>query len=405
MTEPRDGMLLRDARVPEVFLADPVGFGGSSDSGCRRGNLVYDGKFRMERAAPGPAPALVMPWLVEAHCHLDKCHTAPRIPDIGGDLAAAIAAQWEDKARWTEADIRRRAGRGLDELVAAGCRLVRSHVDWGRAGEVPTAWAVLGELAQERQDEVSLQRSALAGIALLATDADAIAAQVAATGGALGAYVLDHPERRAGIREAFAAAEHHGLALDFHVDEGLAEGLDGLEIIADVALETGFQGPVLAGHACSLMNLSCDRLARLLDKLAASGVAVASLPVTNLYLQGRQQGTPDRRGVTRIAEMAAAGVTVVVGSDNVADAFCPTGWHDPMAALSLAVLAAHLDPPLDRWLPLITTNAANALGRTPVMVDRATPDQLCLIRASSIGDAIAGRGGAPVSLTDAMEAT
>ena len=103
--------------------------------------------------------------------------------------------------------------------------------------------------------------------------------------------------------------------------------------------------------------------------------------------------------------MAAAGVTVVVGSDNVADAFCPTGWHDPMAALSLAVLAAHLDPPLDRWLPLITSNAPRALGHAPVMVDRATPDQLCLIRAASISDAIAGRGGAPVSLTDAMEIT
>ena len=62
------------------------------------------------------------------------------------------------------------------------------------------------------------------------------------------------------MRAIFKAAEAHGLALDFHVDEGLADGLDGLGMIADLVIETGFEGPVLCGHCCSLMNVEGDAL-------------------------------------------------------------------------------------------------------------------------------------------------
>ena len=115
------------------------------------------------------------------------------------------------------------------------------------------------------------------------------------------------------------------------------------------------------------------------------------MPTTNLYLQGRVDGTPDRRGITRLRELHAGGVPIVVASDNVADAFCPTGAHDPMAALNLAVLAAHLDPPLDRWLASITTDAARALGARPVHVDTSSLDALSVYDVATLADVIAGR--------------
>jgi cytosine deaminase len=223
---------------------------------------------------------------------------------------------------------------------------------------------------------------------------------VARAGGTLGTFVLGQPERRDGIAQAFALADRCGLALDFHVDEGLDPGLDGLEIIAETAISTGFQGPVLCGHACALMNAEGDRLTRLLDRLAESGVHVAALPVTNLYLQGRQVGTPDRRGLTRIAELTAAGVPVVIGSDNVRDAFCPVGRHDPMAALALAILAGQLDPPLDRWLTTVTTAAATALGRPPVWIAGAAVADLRISAAADLTDLFTGHAGPLAPLTD-----
>ena len=383
--------LIRDVVVPEVCLANPTRFGGVSSADGQRGDLVVkDGRVAgMRESEPGANPRLVMPWVVEAHCHLDKCHTGARLGPVGGDLMAAIAAQMADKENWTAEDLYTRAGRGLAEAAANGCRLIRTHVDWGRDGHAPLAWEVLGAL---ESNGVTLQRAALTSAGELVEEGKGIARHIAETGGVLGLFVLDQPERRAGVQTAFELAERFGLALDFHVDEGLADGLDGLELIADQVLEAGFEGPVLCGHACSLMNREGDDLSRVLDKLARAGVFVCALPTTNLYLQGRNQGTPDRRGITRLRELHEAGVRIVVGSDNVADAFCPTGQHSPVAALNLAVLGAHLDPPLVQWLPAITGNAARALGYEPVYADGAGLEELAIVDGD-LSDFISGRSG------------
>ncbi|MEX0283933.1 MAG: amidohydrolase family protein [Paracoccaceae bacterium] len=364
--------------------------------GLGRGDLrVADGRVQaLEPTAPSDTPRIVLPALVEAHCHLDKCHTLHRLPDVGGDLATAVARQWADKVNWTDADIRGRASRGLDELRAAGCGLVRSHVDWGMEAAPPPAWFVLAELAQETPD-LTLELASLAGLDRMGDPefAEPVARAVRDKNGVLGTMILGHPDPMPALRRVFALADRLGHALDFHVDEGLEPGPCNLEAIADAALETGFQGPVLCGHACAMMNLGPGDVTRVADKLARAGIHVAALPTTNLYLQGRSDGTPDRRGLTRIRELAAAGVSVVVASDNVDDAFCPVGQHDPMAALHLAVLAAHLDPPFERWLPLITDNATRAMGRDPVPVIGASVSDIRISNASSLAELVSGRAG------------
>jgi cytosine deaminase len=396
--------VVRDVIVPDIFLKDPAGFGGTASPEGRRGDLVIrEGRVTgLQPAEAGPAPRLVLPWPVEAHCHLDKCHTGPRLGPVGGDLGDAIQAQMADKALWTEEDLRARASRGLREAMASGCRLIRTHVDWEDDGRVPLAWDILGDMGLGIEG-LTLQRAALTSAHHLVERGADIARHIAATGGILGLFVLDQPQRDEAVRLAFELAERFGLALDFHVDEGLGDGLDGLELIADEALRTGFGGPVLCGHACSLMNREGDDLDRLLEKLARSTIHVCSLPTTNLYLQGRQAGTPDRRGITRLRELHGAGVPIIVGSDNVADAFCPTGQHDPVAALNLAVLGAHLDPPLGRWLASVTLDAARALGHDAVQVDGAPVGQLALAEGDA-SDLLSGRAGALTPLASCVPA-
>ncbi|MFK7837366.1 MAG: amidohydrolase family protein [Sulfitobacter sp.] len=381
---------LPNVLVPRSVIKAPDRFGGLTERDCVRGDLlIRDGRvFGLAAPSNTIPPRMVLPKFAEPHVHLDKCHSVDRIKNVGGNLHAAIAAQFEDKTHWTNADIRARAGQGLDELIRAGCGIVRSHVDWHRGAEAdipPLAWHVLHELAQERRAEIALQLSPLIGIELLADAdfADHVARTSAQAGGALGAFVFDHPKRAEGIKQAFVAADRYSIPLDFHVDEGLMPGLDGLSLIADTANEMRFQGPVLCGHCCSLMNLTADALHRLIDKVLRAGLSIVSLPTTNLYLQGREGGTPNRRGITRIAELRAAGVPVSVGTDNVRDAFCPIGRHDPLSSLASAVLAAHLDPPLGDHLPMITTDAARGMGFAPVFVDDAAAADLQIFDVGS----------------------
>lgn len=395
--------LLGGVGVPEALLSDPDGFGGIRQGDLRCGTLVLRGG-RVEGLGPKTGDMrpgrIVLPRLTEAHVHLDKCHSVERCTDVGGDLDAAIAAQMRDKALWTAEDLDRRARRGMSELIAAGCGAVRSHVDWATgpgAPEVPLAWEVFGALsADASKDGVVFQRAALTGIDEMSDPAraDAVARRIARDGGVLGSFILRHDRRREGLEVLFAAAERHGVPLDFHVDEGLDPGLDGLELIADVALGMRFSGPVLCGHACSLSSRSDDDVARIADKLARAGIAVAALPSTNLYLQGRRDGTPDRRGITRLRELAGRGVNIVVGTDNVRDAFCPIGRHDPLHSLGLAILAGHLDPPFGRHLPAITSTARRAMGLSPLTVDGALVGDLLVCPVPSLSGLIAG--AAPV---------
>lgn len=380
--------------VPRALLADADGFGGADAGDCLFGNLMIRNGRAVGLVSCKDAPErIILPRLTEPHVHLDKCHSIGRMQGVGGDLAAAIAAQKADKVNWTADDICTRAQRGLTELEHAGCGVVRTHIDWGTASDPnakPLAWDLLGELAVD--SPLTVQRAALTGIDRMACPdfARLYAGHVSRDNGVLGAFVFDQPERDAGLINMFREADRLGLPLDFHMDEGLAPGLDGLERIADRALEIGFAGPILCGHACALANLSDAEVARVADKLARAGIAIAMLPQTNLYLQDRKDGTPDRRGITKIHELRAAGVTVTVGADNVRDAFCPIGRHDPLHVLGLSVLVAHLDPPLGDHLPLITTHAQTALGLAPHTVDGAAIADLIVFDAADSLELLSG---------------
>ena len=392
---------LQDLRLPKALIGDLARFNGAEDAVFLRGDVtIEDG--RVTGMTPAPATeaggAILLPRFTEPHCHLDKCHTIARMGHTGGDLPAAIEAQRADKANWTDADLRARALRGLSEYAAAGTRLLRSHVDWGDTPEPPRAWSLFLELAGDPSGP-ALQLSALTSIPQMVDPAFAqTVARAIPAGHALGCFVYGHDGIETGLRHVFDRAARHGLPLDFHVDEGLDTSLNGLEAIADMALETGFDGPILCGHACSLATRPPAEVARIADKIARAGIFVCLLPSTNLYLQGRRDGTPTARGVTLARELSAAGVRLVTGADNVRDAFCPIGRHDPLHSLALAILTAHLDPPLDRWLRAITTDAARALGVDSGHIDGAPLDTLQIADTRDLTGLISGAPLSPISL-------
>ena len=195
---------LRDILVPRSLLRDSDRFGGASAGDCLRGDLVLDDDrpVGLERSGPTETPRILLPALTEAHCHLDKCHSGDRLGPVGGDLKQAIQTQTQDKRNWTEDDLRSRMSRGLADLSAAGCKTVRSHIDWDEEAAPPLAWSILAELAQQNAD-MTIQSASLQGIDKLTDPAFcfSMAAHVARTsGGVLGAFVLHYDQRYEGLK-------------------------------------------------------------------------------------------------------------------------------------------------------------------------------------------------------------
>ena len=366
---------------------------------------VADGVIATITPVPGPARAVILPLPIEPHVHLDKTHTVHRCVATKPGLFGAIDAMVQDLGNWTAEDLRMRINRGMEGAYANGVAAIRSHVDW-TAPDVPLAWEVMGEVAQGWRARLPLQRASLSGIDLLG-DPDhgpAIAARVASDGAVLGCFIYRHADIPDRLARVFRLAQTHGLRLDFHVDEGLEPEANAFDDIVRMAAEYGMGGRVLCGHACSLSIRPDVAVARVLDAAGRAGVALTVMPTTNLHLQDMAVGrTPRLRGLAPMQELRAAGVQVLLGTDNVRDPFYPFGSYDPLEVLRLATLAAHLTP--GDWLEAITTAPARALGLAEPAIAVGQPADFILIDGADWAEALSSprairqiyRGGMPMT--------
>ena len=106
-----DLLTVENVLVPSSMIANAQEFGGVRCRTAVHGDLVIrNGHVRCPAALCRQAEVsgLVMPRLTECHVHLDKCHTISRMDRVGGDLSAAIEAQYRDRVLWTEDDLRQR---------------------------------------------------------------------------------------------------------------------------------------------------------------------------------------------------------------------------------------------------------------------------------------------------------
>ena len=318
------------------------------------------------------------------HTHLDKGHIWPRTANPDGSFDGAISAVRADtRGRWTGEDVRARMDFSLRAAYAHGTRAIRTHLD-SIPPQERISWPLFRELRETWRGRIDLQAVNLvhAGLCEPGGDIDAIADIVAARGGVLGLVTnptWDLPDR---LRHFFSLCEAKGLDADFHVDETSDPGTATLREIAQVVLETGFQGKVVVGHCTSLAVQDPAEANRTMDLVARAGLHVVSLPMCNLYLQdrgltdkGMGHRTPRWRGITLVHELKDRGVNVSFASDNTRDPFYAYGDLDMLEVMREATRIAHLAHARDDWPLAFTATPARICGiETPSLVPGATAD-------------------------------
>lgn len=298
--------------------------------------------------------APVLPGLVEAHTHIDKAFTLPRLGALKPGLLAAIETMIADRQTWTVADVHERASRCLQWAFDAGVVKLRTHCDWWEPQGTPLAWNVLRTLGEKWSDRIALERVSLIALHLFSDrdSARVLAKTVAASGpgACLGAFVHSTNWSAASLRHLFEAAEDCGLDVDLHCDEELNPQAEGLATTAALLREMAFSGRVVCGHTCALATQPEVQALATLDAVAAAPITMVALPTTNLLLQDAQTGrTPRQRGLTLVKEARARGIPLLISTDNVQDAFCRAGSFDPVEALGVGALAAQFEHPFDEW--------------------------------------------------------
>ena len=354
--------LLGNARLPRWLL--PAGWPEHDGAPVLARIALEAGRVQSVRPASGQderhpeawdlAGTLVLPGFVDAHTHLDKAFTLPRMKKVQPGLLGAIDAMLADRVHWSPGDVRERAARGLQWAWECGTTQLRTHVDWWEPDTVPLAWPVMAELAQEWAGRVRLEQVSLIKLPLFEDAAQALrlARQVKATGphALLGGFVHSTNWSENALRNLLVAAQACDLDVDLHVDEELNSAAIGLQTAARILREIGFEGRVVCGHVCALAAQPEAQAFATLDAVARAPITIVSLPATNLLLQDAVTGrTPRLRGLTLVKEARERGIPLLFASDNVQDPFCRLGSFDPVEALGTAALVAQLDDPFDDW--------------------------------------------------------
>jgi cytosine deaminase len=118
------------------------------------------------------------------------------------------------------------------------------------------------------------------------------------------------------LDQVIGLAVDTGAPLDLHLD--LSDRVE--EVLLDQVVprveKAGLQGRVVVGHVTALTAAPPATVKEIATAVAGAGITVVSIPTTDLYLSGRGTEQAPTRGVTRIAEFTAAGVPVVLASNN-----------------------------------------------------------------------------------------
>ena len=308
---------------------------------------------------------LASPGFVDAHMHLDKALLGQETPNLSGTLREAISIMGRKKSEFTVDTVKERAGRVVEMAVRNGTTTIRTHVDVDPLAGL-TGLMALMQVKEEYSDLADVQVVAFPQEGLTNVDGAEELLREAMEMGAdvLGGIPAIDPDPELHIDKIFSMARDFSVDIDMHIDESDDPKDLTLEYYSEKALEEEYPGNVTAGHCCSLASVDDAVARRVIGKVREAGVNVVALPSTNLYLQGRGDGYPIRRGITRVRELLDAGVNVLYASDNVRDAFNPFGNAN---MLELALILAHGAQmggmsDLETVFRMGTVNAAKAVG-------------------------------------------
>jgi len=134
-----------------------------------------------------------------------------------------------------------------------------------------------------------------------------------------------------------------------------------------------------------------DKLAeRVIEKVKKADInIIGNIPI-NLYLEGRHDSHPFRRGIPRLRDLVEAGVNVALGQDDVTNMFYPFGKLDMLEVANFAAHAAQLSTPsqIEATFDMPRYNAARTLRLENYGIKEGAPANLVLIDAHSAVEAI-----------------
>ncbi|MFW2434957.1 amidohydrolase family protein [Staphylococcus cohnii] len=341
--------------------------------------LVENGKFKAFGKNLGEADevidlegALVLPPYVDAHLHLDYYFTGqnPQIKNTSGTLFEAIDL-WNDyKKGTTKEEMKSRMRQAVNDVASYGTQYIRAQTDCTDPDLTGIKAAL--EVRDELKDNITIQVVAFPQNGMYAFEAqgktgrDLIEEALKLGADCVGGIPHNEWSPEAGaksIKEIVRLAIQYDKLIDVHCDETDDVQARFLEILNAEVMQQGYGNATTASHTCSFGSADDAYAFRMMGLFRQSGLNFVSCPTENLYLQGRQDSYPKRRGLTRVKEFVDNDINVAFGQDSIVDLWYPAGSGNLMNILDNGLHATQLmrEEDFPRNFDLITYNGAKLM--------------------------------------------
>ena len=361
---------------------------------------------------------LVSPPFVDPHFHMDATlsYGLPRV-NASGTLLEGISLWGELREIASVEDMVSRALTYCDWAVSMGLLAVRTHVDT-TPDHLHGVEAML-EVKRKVAPYLDLQLVAFPQDGLYRTKTGrenvlrALDMGVDVVGG------IPHFERTmedgaASVKDLARIAAERGLMLDLHCDESDDPMSRHVETLAAEVIRHGLGGRAAGSHLTSMHSMDNYYVSKLLPLIAESGMTAIPNPLINITLQGRHDTFPKRRGLTRVKEMQALGITVGWGQDCVLDPWYSLGTADMLDVAFMGLHVAQMTHPeeMARCFRMVTEDNARIMnlegyGLKPgcmaslVVLDAGTPTEALRLRPDRLAVVSKGKVVAERARNDA----
>ncbi len=394
-------LIVKGGSLPDGRVAD-IGIEGSKITAI--GTLDVEAVQIIEASGD-----LVSPPFVDPHFHMDATlsYGTPRI-NKSGTLLEGIGLWGELKQVMTQDEVVERALTYCDWAASMGLLAIRSHVD--TCDDRLMGVEALLEVKKQVADYIDLQLVAFPQDGLyrdptaLQNTIRALDKGVDVVGG------IPHFERTmadgaASVTTLCEMAAQRGLMVDMHCDESDDPMSRHIETLIYETQRLGLQGRVAGSHLTSMHSMDNYYVSKLLPLMAEAEVAAIPNPLINIMLQGRHDSFPKRRGLTRVKEMLALGITVGFGQDCAMDPWYSLGTADMLDVAFMGLHVAQMSSPdeMRQCFEMVTEANAKIMGLTdyglrvgakaslvvldagsPIEAVRLRPDRLCVIAAGKV---------------------
>jgi cytosine/creatinine deaminase len=381
-----------DLVVKNVRLAD-LPERGPVDIGVENGRIAAIGHGLGEAAESYDAGGrLACAGLIETHIHLDKSRLIDRLPAEPGRHINPMKRVAEIKKDLTIEDIRQRAALTLDDCIVNGTTRMRTQVevdpaigmrgfDGVQSLIADYKWAIDIEICVFPQD----------GLTNYPGTEDLLVEGLKHGAKAIGGAPRYDPDRHGQIRRIFELAREYDADIDIHLDVGDdARDLD-VPLVCELAAQYRRGGRVTVGHMAKLSTMPPADLTLVARRMADAGVAVTVLPLTDLFVMGRDQDHNIRRGVADANFLVEHGVNCSLSTNNVLNPVTPYGDCSliRMANLHAHVLQRGRASELRECFAMLTERSARLLNLGDYGLKPGNPADIVVIDAEAPEDAIA----------------